>query len=266
MEDDLATAPQFWRREVEDKVLNKTNDRRNQKAMSNRAIRWYPPLLTLSTLMSGIFCWLYVTKPVHVTQTVISSGVGSDVAGLPVLSSLEDEGQASAAGKGSAFSGLDPERAGLPGDPIPVAESKATVLPGQEFAPLVVPRPTEPVFQPMSPEELSEALQASAGEGAMEIAPAGTLGPPPSEIPSTPEGEAVAVPLEEPEMLEEADSYKETEEGAFGPVEEGLYGGVRFDLQKDSPATERGIAVSIMGELVSEYVESEAGLADSKKE
>lgn len=26
--------------------------------------RWYPPLLLLSTIMAGVFCWMYVTKPV----------------------------------------------------------------------------------------------------------------------------------------------------------------------------------------------------------
>lgn len=30
--------------------------------------RWYPPLLVLSTILTGVFCWLYVTKPVFMAQ------------------------------------------------------------------------------------------------------------------------------------------------------------------------------------------------------
>ena len=31
-----------------------------------RLYRWYPPLLVTSTVMAGVFCLMYVTKPVFI--------------------------------------------------------------------------------------------------------------------------------------------------------------------------------------------------------
>jgi hypothetical protein len=79
--------------------------------------RWYPPLLIVSTLLAGLFCLLYLTKPVKVVAPVEEGGGMAPVVvpGQPeqpaarpheIAESKVDESR------------LDPLLGALPGDPV----------------------------------------------------------------------------------------------------------------------------------------------------
>ena len=110
--------------------------------------RWYPPLMLLSTVLAGVFCWMYISKPVFLSAP--SEGPRADP--LPAFQETSPARiQGDLAPPTAESSGtLDPAVASLPGDTIDLA----TVAPvggallGEELKPLVVKREGATLFKP----------------------------------------------------------------------------------------------------------------------
>lgn len=110
--------------------------------------RWYPALMLLSTILAGVFCWMYVTKPVFLSapddrrhmeaqpaiQEVVPERIQGDLS--PPTAGLRGN--------------LDPAVARLPGDSAPIGEvdSRTSELPGETLQPLVVRRKGPALFRP----------------------------------------------------------------------------------------------------------------------
>lgn len=303
LDDDFEMAPRFWRREVEDLDIKRSRATGEEKTSRYRSsIRWYPPLLTLSTLMSGVFCWLYVTKPVHVTQTVVEPASMDSSMNLVrqepmVAQELAFEDKLAT----SRLASLDPERGGLPGEGTTASRAGAEYVPGQEVQPVVITRERSDVFKPMSKEEIQAAiverdgssLEATAAQAVpVEESPvpeAAAEGNNPvaevsrkeslvelgldrwSDLP--PELEAAiraAQPADRKPMFQAIEPPREEEpEEELSVIDDSTSMSPREGLSpslNELRPVDRRVAISLMGELVADHLEAEAALADSKKE
>ena len=280
MDDDLEMAPRAWKREVEEKEIRKSRAQHAHRCSQCKSVRWYPPLLTLSTIMSGVFCWLYVTKPMQVTQTIIEpSGPGSEAIAGSLGNPLADPG--APVSESAAMASFDPEQGGLPGESMASAVGES-IIPGQESGPVVVTRFRPDLFRPMKSNEV-EAVIAKMQDGAPESGDAiegGPVASGPAEI--VPEGEASPGPgIEEDSLEEEVIEAEDSTSPSPVEAEEAAEGGAAVEEAASEVGTpspgehvfqaavgplEKRVAVSLMGEFVSDYIEYEAALADSKKE
>lgn len=92
--------------------------------------KWYPPLLVLSTVLTGVFCWLYISKPVFMTQSAepreeeevaevggkAESVVSSAVAPAARPNSRSSQEAGTYQQVLDPYAGLDPSMNGLPGE------------------------------------------------------------------------------------------------------------------------------------------------------
>ena len=261
MEDDLDTAPKFWRPESDDDGISQPRAQNSYKCTNCRAIKWYPPLLTLSTLMSGVFCWLYLTKPVQVTQTVIEPTGVSDSGALVQESQTSPGDLVIAKSSVPPPASFDPEQSGLPGESSGPSAEVASVVPGQDVQPIIVPRAKAIRFEPMTAEEIESAL-SSRGESPVEVAPEDLpavelTGEERDDLPATEEiGSDLEGTVEE-EALEKEITDADSSQSVSLPGLE--------DMTSEAISARR-VAISLMGELLADYSEPEAALADSKKE
>ena len=90
--------------------------------------KWYPPLLLLSTIMAGVFCCLYLTKPVF----VVPAGGGAPVSGSPAVELYHS---------GEEESDLEPKTAQVPAPLNPEQGS----LPGEDPAAAPLPGGLQPL-------------------------------------------------------------------------------------------------------------------------
>ncbi|NNC88146.1 MAG: hypothetical protein HKN82_06760 [Akkermansiaceae bacterium] len=124
--------------------------------------KWYPPLLLLSTIMAGVFCCLYLTKPVFLAP----SGDGYPGAVSPAVETMpspleEDDLEPKTA---QIPARMNPEMGALPG------ESRAEPPAVAGLQPLITtPRP-QGLFRPLAPaaapdpEDTPEPLIVMGGE------------------------------------------------------------------------------------------------------
>ncbi len=108
--------------------------------------KWYPPLLLLSVIMAGVFCWMYITKPVFLSQPGNAPAVGA----RPALQERGPGDSSDAVPPTADYSGgesggvLDPAVTSLPGDSASVVESdsgpEADAIPGVGLKPLRIRR------------------------------------------------------------------------------------------------------------------------------
>lgn len=271
VDDELDMAPRFWRREIKDEGLNRPKAQSGQREIPVRALRWYPPLLTLSTLMSGVFCWLYVTKPVQVTQTVIeSTQAGAELPALvreaPPATGNFVLSQDTAPAQSLSFT---PEQGGLPGEGVSATGLESNLVPGQDVAPVVVQRGKSSLFKPMTSPEIEEVLAASTDPVAAEIEVEEAANGQELDLLIVDEENPGRTELESQEDAGKVQAETETDEGEGNSSQPGEGDGAELYHEVGSVASvasEHRIAISLMGELVSDYVEEEAALADSKKE
>lgn len=146
--------------------------------------RWYPPLLVVSTLMAGIFCALYLTKPVRLVNPANPPVPEGSEASAPDPASdpsapVGDPGYGEMAEAGHAH--LDPMLGGLPGlvrqeEGLQLATSGPGVMggTGEGLEPLRVGGPREGLFVPGRPVDRivpsgpdPEAADVVAAEAAM---------------------------------------------------------------------------------------------------
>lgn len=170
-----------------------------------RLYRSYPPLLAASTLMAGVFCVLYLTKPVR-----FSAPAGG---GIPVVAPAAPSAGllVEAAAVGGAVPdpddgrGLDPMLGGLPGDQPDgppdmdgfrlATRGPAPATPvGNDFKPLVVDGPREGLFVPGRP--VGPAGETGGPEPEAELQPVAAV--PSAVVPR--EAEA----SRQPELIERA--------------------------------------------------------------
>ena len=290
MEDDLNVASKAWKREVGEGLEEVPRVENSHRCRQCKSVRWYPPLLTLSTVMSGIFCWLYVTKPVHVTQTIIEpSGPGLAFA---EKSSVEpaNEPLATVSTPSTSFE-LDPEMGVLPGEAWSSVDSDS-IMPGQAVRPIVVTKAKLDLFKPMKAEEVDAALSERADQEdedefavakdsrltvlpALAVSEAPAIGDAEGENPAmvedsleNPLAEDEEKPIGEASALE-GEGLRHVDDEASSAVASPGFSSVGTLDRVISSAAEGGtrrVAVSLMGEFVSDYIEYEAALADSKKE
>lgn len=135
--------------------------------------KWYPPLLMLSTLLAGVFCWMYISKPVFLTQPRETFPVEARPAfqeGSPASDAeLTDPPTAERGGE------LDPAIEGLPGEAGGSLEGEivAGAVLSNEMRPLRVKREGPLLFKPFvlglnSPEGEGEGEEEVAAEGGSE--------------------------------------------------------------------------------------------------
>lgn len=94
---------------------------------SKRALaRFYPPLLTLSMALTGVFCYLYITKPV-----VVENGEGSAAPVASAVVHLPATPGGVGANEEVEESGLAPfpEGAALPGDEVETIDTRRLPVP-----------------------------------------------------------------------------------------------------------------------------------------
>ena len=108
--------------------------------------RWYPPLMLGSTILAGVFCWMYITKPVF-----LSSPSERVMDAQPAVEERAHDLNDTDEPPTAESSTLDPAIAVLPGDPAGetkmVGEPLGEIL-GEELMPLVVKREGAPLFKP----------------------------------------------------------------------------------------------------------------------
>lgn len=146
--------------------------------------RWYPPLLVVSTLMAGVFCALYLTKPVHLVRpadTPVPERPEAP-AGVPVSdpsAPVGDPGYGEMADTRNER--LDPMLGGLPGSGrkeggLQLATRGPVVMggPGEGLEPLRVNGPREGLFVPGRPdgrvapsEPMREVVEVAVVEAAV---------------------------------------------------------------------------------------------------
>lgn len=131
---------------------------------------WYPPLLLLSTAMAGIFCWMYVTKPVFLSPS--SSGNPASInpavdhrEGGPFADGVEPK-TASVPARAETVATMSPRR-GVPSRTEPKAvrlDPELATLPGESPSALPSAQELEPLrpasrglFRPLEPAEVAEA-------------------------------------------------------------------------------------------------------------
>ena len=141
--------------------------------------RWYPPLLVLSTIMAGIFCWMYVSKPVFVSP----SGGGESSAVQPAVDHGGGGGESAEwePSTASLQDRLDPGLGGLPGEEVVPAGAEVGRPAGASpqggvtkqvvLKPVVVGNKRGSLFtkMPVSEGGVSEAGQGSGGGAAVHV-------------------------------------------------------------------------------------------------
>ncbi len=110
--------------------------------------RCYPALMLLSTILAGVFCWMYVTKPVFLS----SPDNRQHMEAQPAIQEVVPEriqGDLSAPTAGLRGN-LDPAGASLPGDSALTGEvdSETSEGAGETLRPLVVRRKGPALFRP----------------------------------------------------------------------------------------------------------------------
>lgn len=152
--------------------------------------RWYPPLLVLSTIMAGVFCWMYISKPVFVAQPQeqeMIQALPADQEARPGVTRESHELPPTAA----VTSSLDPGAGSLPGEPesllggdtlLGEADLLNSPIGGGSLQPIVVRREGQrrPLFR-AGPPSAFEQEEAEAGEvppvaeagGSAEVGPEG---------------------------------------------------------------------------------------------
>ena len=112
--------------------------------------RWYPPMMFITTAAAAVFCWMYVTKPVFVTEPARQS---LDIE--PVIQDQAPVEESEPVLHTAALGMLDPDIGSLPGDHAPPGkEGEDDEIPGEELKPLIVKRQGPPLFHPVPPDEM----------------------------------------------------------------------------------------------------------------
>ena len=119
--------------------------------------RWYPPLLVVSTVMAGVFCLLYVTKPVFLEAPNFRRPEQFNVPVNAGQIAKSDEGVDRDLGGTIIPVHLDPGFSSLPGDSGVDEGLIQGVPPIAELEPLNVPRASKPLFEPLRPDEMSSS-------------------------------------------------------------------------------------------------------------
>lgn len=116
--------------------------------------RWYPPLMLASTLMAGVFCWMYITKPVFLSEPRDAYQDEAQPAYHEGNPTHADEDTLDSPPTAKKTRTLDPAGSGLPGDSTPepeiVREAPPAGLPllSSDMKPVRVQRDGPPLFQP----------------------------------------------------------------------------------------------------------------------
>lgn len=184
--------------------------------------------------MAGVFCWLYVTKPVVVTKTMIP-----EVESSPSLLVSQEAGATGdlvvkVENEDLVGETLNPELGFLPGEERSPEQAFANPLPGQGVEIIRVKRSERPLFEPLVKEDLPP-VEHSENESSLE------------ELASKVEivEEAVSVQPADPEIefLEEGSGLS----GESLPADASSH----WDGQYDEAT--RKVAISLMGEIVSDH-------------
>ena len=244
LEEDVNMGLRIWGDADEPHSVNRPKE--NQVCNSCNLVKWYPPLLTMSTIMAGVFCWLYVTKPVLVTKTVMPS---VEAPSTQLVASAPDLNGDVVVRAVSAMPTLSPDVGFLPGEKLLGQAQLEPPVPGQDVEAVRVQRSARSLFQPLKAEGLGD-LEVLAVE---------------SDIPE--ERDAIVSGglsfndgLGEEEVLEE-DSEPFDDVGDSSPE---LYPR-EASLEEDFRPTmaSRKVAISLMGELISVDKHNEAVIAAS---
>lgn len=237
--------------------------------------RWYPPLLVLSTVMAGVFCLLYVTKPVFLEAPNQNQPDPHNVSVFAEQIAHTDPASTGDSEKALMPVHLDPDISGGRQEPADREGDSAGLPSVAELKPMQVQKPTKSLFQPMDPEDMPDAIpskviavESASSETIPEASPRGSeadqaiaktepVDEAPKDEPSIPVEEAVA--MASPEELEAV--QEELAEGPVGhptddPGDE-FEGDVLMadaDKESDSPdrATDRFVMrASVLGEFYS---------------
>jgi len=101
----------------------------NRRTSSCFAQRAYPWLLLASTAVAGLFCLLYITKPVFPASSMIPHAAVPPAAAQPTA--IPAPAAVPVASPESATASLAPSRSALPGETSPAdAEDRSVTLPG----------------------------------------------------------------------------------------------------------------------------------------
>ena len=113
-------------------------------------LRWYPPMMFITTAAAAVFCWLYVTKPVFVTGSMEQS---SDIEEISQDQAPVDDQKP--VFHTAATGMLDPGVGALPGDHAPPDEMLGEDnIPAEELKPLIIRRQGPSLFHPVPLEEM----------------------------------------------------------------------------------------------------------------
>lgn len=230
----------YWSDKEENHVANQP--KKSPCCRSCRLVKWYPPLLTVSTVMTGVFCWLYVTKPVTVTRTSVAPTYESlAVHGQPVAEKVALATVEASVPQGlTEVSVLSPEMDFLPGE---LSDSVVTPLvedpiPGQGVQVVRVERSERPLFIPFEEGKGQDAEIKDSTLAGDEI-----------EIQKASQ-EKVTEEENQGDGLEAEASYGESFEG--------------FEQElKSSVALRSQMAISLMGDIVTASKQEEAVIASS---
>lgn len=217
----------------------------NHVCNSCNLVKWYPPLLTMSTIMAGVFCWLYVTKPVMVTKTVIPS---VEVPSSQLVASGPDLNGDVVVRAVSAMPTLSPDIGFLPGEELLVKDQAESPVPGQDVQAVRVQRSARSLFQPLK-EELGDLEEVAVDTDISEDLDVIVSG-----------GLPFNDGLGEEEILK--DDPEHFDEGGDSSTE--LYPS-EASLEEDFRPTmaSRKVAISLVGELISVDKHDEAVIAAS---
>lgn len=154
--------------------------------------RWYPPLLVVSTVLAGLFCTLYLTKPIRV---VSPRDTDDPVESIPVSEPEQQDQEAERRYDQmveNSDSLLNPMLGGLPGESLsrvsPPQGNQAlanSAIPPTGLEPLNVKGPRQQLFVPSAPEE-------GVGEQVAEVSPLAEL--PSAAVPQPEDGLHVEIP------------------------------------------------------------------------
>lgn len=144
--------------------------------------RWYPPLLVISTVMAGVFCLLYLTKPVRLVAPEEQGEPAVPVAAPERVAPGEKPEQRYEQMVELSDASLNPLKGGLPGDDpnadLPQGETGSPVgfgSSGSGLKPLQVPGPRRELFvrrQVKREPDLEESgALVEVGENASPMAP-----------------------------------------------------------------------------------------------
>lgn len=164
LEDHPKQEARYWGKDEDVQFQNISKS--DASCTSCQLVKWYPPLLTLSTVMAGVFCWLYVTKPVVVTKTMIPES--DSPPSLIVKQDLHENRDLVVKIESETSQGdtLNPELGFLPGEENAPAPSFSDAIPGQGVEIVRVKRSERRLFKPLENENilLEEVVPDDEGE------------------------------------------------------------------------------------------------------